>query len=215
MTNSELQKNRFIAVLIDFLIAGALYVIFLILSLVLSLVHNAVGALVGIVGAAVVIGFFLARDIILSGNSIGKKLMKIKTISKTGEPITMVQSAKRNFVFAVPYLFLLIQNFLNFLGSLFPSIFTCMAGILALIIWLIQLLVALAVLGFIIWEIITITKEPDGIRWGDTFAETRVVMMPKTTEAAPADTAPPTPPSSSPPPSTPPPPPPPSAPPSS
>jgi uncharacterized RDD family membrane protein YckC len=191
MTNSELQKNRFIAALIDFLAAGAIYVVFAILSVIFAFIHSAVGALMSVIGALAVIGFFLARDIVFSGNSFGKKMMKVKTVTAGGEPLTFTHSAKRNFVFAVPYLFLFLTNLLGFIGAILPSVVTCMAGVVGLILWIVQVILSLAVLGFIIWEIITITKEPDGVRWGDTFAGTRVVAETPAAAAPPTATAPP------------------------
>ncbi|MBN2432085.1 MAG: RDD family protein [Acidobacteria bacterium] len=208
MTNSELQKNRFIAALIDFLIAFAIYVVFAILSVILAFIHSAIGALLSVIGALVVMGFFLARDMVFSGNSLGKKLMKIKTVTAGGEALSFTHSAKRNFVFAVPYLFLFVQNLLGFIGAILPSAVSCLAGVVGLILWVLQVIIALAVLGFIIWEIITITKEPDGIRWGDTFAGTRVVAESPAATAQPSSPPAPSAPQPPPGPPTPPPPPP-------
>jgi|GEM_PF-297020 len=199
MTNSELQKNRFIAALIDFLVAFAIYVVFAILSVIFAFIHAAIGALMSVIGALAVMGFFLARDMIFSGNSLGKKMMKIKIVTAGGEPLTFTHSAKRNFVFAVPYLFLFIQNLLGFIGAILPSAITCLAGAVGLILWVLQVIIALAVLGFIIWEIITITKEPEGVRWGDQFAGTRVVAEAPSATAQPATPpSPPQPPPSAP-----------------
>ena len=169
MTDQELQKNRFIAMGIDVGIAIAIGVVFSIVGIVAGIINSILGGLVQVAGAAVMCGYMLLRDFLLKGNSIGKHVMKIKVVNTAGGPIDMMQSIKRNVVFAlmpVLWLFSAIVGMIPILG--------CIAGVL---LWILQIIVGLALLAFIVWEIITITKDPNGIRWGDKTAGTMVVKQ--------------------------------------
>jgi uncharacterized RDD family membrane protein YckC len=169
MTDAELQKNRFIALAIDAGAIFALVIVVIILNIVGSIISTILGSLVQIAGAAVMCGFILLRDFIVSGNSIGKHLMKIKVVTAEGGPITVVHSVKRNLVYSITSLIWLLSTILGLIPFL-----GCIAGI---VLSVLQFFVGLAVLAFFVWELITITKSPEGLRWSDTFAGTRVVRQ--------------------------------------
>lgn len=166
MTDAELQKNRFLAMGIDVGIAIAIGVVFGVIGTIIKVfVSDILGALVFAFGALVQCGFILLRDIVMKGNSLGKHLMKIKLVTSAGAPVDMMQSIKRNVVFALPSVTWLIYSII----SLIPFL-GCFAAVL-------QFIVGLGVLAFTVWEIITITKDPNGIRWGDQIAGTMVVRQ--------------------------------------
>ena len=169
MTDAELQKNRFIALAIDIGAIFAVVVVVVILNIVGSIISNILGSLVQIVGAAVLCGLILLRDYIVKGNSIGKHLMKLKVVTTAGGPIEVMHSVKRNLVYSLTSLIWLLTSII----ALIPFL-GCIAGV---VLSLLQFVVGLAVLAFAVWEAITITKSPEGLRWSDTFAGTRVVRQ--------------------------------------
>ena len=163
MTDTELQKNRFLAMGIDIGIAFGIGIVFAVVGVVGGIMARFLGHLISIVGAAVLCGYFLLRDILMKGNSIGKSLMKIRVVSENGGPITMIQCIKRNAVFALWSVIYLVVSII----SLIP--------LLGCIVWPLDIIASLAVLVYVAWEVYTITQEPNGIRWGDKTAGTRVV----------------------------------------
>ncbi|MBZ4665331.1 RDD family protein [Mahella sp.] len=98
-----------------------------------------------------VIGFFymLLRDGLLDGQSIGKKLLDIRVVTDHGA-VTYGDSIKRNIIFAIPSLFMTIL----------------------VIGWIIS-----GVIGAIIYivEIVKAMNDPEGKRYGDVWAGTKVV----------------------------------------
>jgi uncharacterized RDD family membrane protein YckC len=169
MTDAELQKNRFLAMAIDIGIAIAIAVVFAIIGIIAGFISSIFGGLIQVVGAAIMCGYILLRDFLMKGNSIGKHVMKIKVVNTAGGPIDMMQSIKRNIVFALTSVIWLVSSIVTMI-----PILGCIAGVL---LWILQIIVGLAVLAFIVWEIITITKDPNGIRWGDKTAGTMVVKQ--------------------------------------
>jgi len=179
MTDAELQKNRFLAMAIDVGICIALGIVFGIVGFIVAFIPGFVGGvvqlLVSIIGGLVSCGFILFRDFILQKNSVGKHLMKIRVVSAAGGAISLVQSARRNLVFAIPSVIYLLISVLTGIMRLLPGLGDIVAAITGCLTSVVALIVSLAVIGFTIWEIITITKDPAGIRWGDKFAGTQVV----------------------------------------
>jgi uncharacterized RDD family membrane protein YckC len=98
-----------------------------------------------------VIGFFymLLRDGLLDGQSIGKRLLDIRVVTDHGT-VTYGDSVKRNIIFAIPSLFLII-----------PVIGEIISGI----IWPIICVV----------EIVKAMNDAEGKRYGDVWAGTKVV----------------------------------------
>ena len=92
-------------------------------------------------------GYLLVKDGLLSGQSLGKKLLSLQVINLDKERSGDIEdSIKRNFIFFVPGIF----RFIPFLGSL------------------------VAIVVFAI-EIYFIFSDEKGLRWGDNFARTMVV----------------------------------------
>lgn len=81
--------KRFIAALVDGIITG-----------VVSLIPT--------VGWVVAVAYSLAKDGLFEGASIGKKLMKLKVRTLDGGQADYMVSVKRNAIFAIPNVFMII-----------------------------------------------------------------------------------------------------------
>jgi hypothetical protein len=162
MTDTELQQKRLIAAAIDGGIAIVLAIVIGIVGAIMGHIVVMLGALVGVAGQAVLLGYILLRDIVSGDRSLGKKTQEIKVVTTSGAPLTAMDSIKRNAIFAI--------------GSVLGLIWA-MAGVIP---FLACLLTPLMVLGSIISfvavivEIVKILQDPAGIRFGDQFASTRV-----------------------------------------
>lgn len=176
MTDQELQKKRFVAAAIDIAIAIAISVVFGIGGSVLGFVvgrasDNAAvvmmaSAFVTLVGAVVSLGYILARDVLASGRSIGKQTQGIRAVTTTGQPLTFVDSAKRNAVFAV-------GSALGVISALIGLI-PCLGAVVNCLLWPLWVLGAVIGLAAVIVELVKISQDPEGVRLGDEFAGTRV-----------------------------------------
>jgi len=126
------------------------------------------GAIAGAVGLIPVIGgiigalYILFRDgfdfEFMSGRSVGKTLMKLRPVRLDGGKMDLATSAKRNWTVC--------------LGSL--ATFLLIVPILGWILY-VPVLIAAIVIGII--EIVRVIQTPDGRRWGDTLANTKVVEV--------------------------------------
>jgi len=85
----------------------------------------------------------------------------------TGQPIGPVESAKRNGIFAIGAALGVISSTLGLIPCLGAAV-----NCLLLPVWILGMLVGLAAA---IYELIQITQRPDGVRYGDQLAATRVV----------------------------------------
>jgi uncharacterized RDD family membrane protein YckC len=110
-------------------------------------------ALIPFIGG--VIGFFymLLRDGLLDGQSIGKKLLDIRVITDHGA-VTYGDSIKRNIIFAIPSLFMII-----------PIIGWIIGSIIGAIIYVV--------------EIVKAMNDAEGKRYGDVWAGTKVIEVQK------------------------------------
>jgi uncharacterized RDD family membrane protein YckC len=82
--------KRGIALFVDNVIA---FVVCMVVSIPFAIVLGGLGVLVGgAAGAAVM----LARDVLLQGQSPGKKIMGIAAVTNSGAPLSLIDSAKRN-----------------------------------------------------------------------------------------------------------------------
>jgi uncharacterized RDD family membrane protein YckC len=176
MTDGDLQQKRIVAALIDMAIVIAIYIVFFLVSMVLGVGAGAIdgGAVSGylprilsFIGSAVVLGYILGRDVVSGDRSIGKKIQNIRVVTAAGGPITFNESMRRNAIFA-------IGAALGFLGSTLQLI-PCLGDAVACLLAPLMLLGVLVAVGAAIFEIIQITQQPDGIRFGDKQAGTRVV----------------------------------------
>lgn len=92
--------------------------------------------------------YLLVKDGLLHGQSIGKLLVRLKVVNLKKEPITLVDSIKRNSIIVLPN----IVRFLPFWGSFL-------------------LLVIFSLECYLMYT------HADGKRWGDQFAQTTVVHV--------------------------------------
>jgi uncharacterized RDD family membrane protein YckC len=174
MTDQELQKKRLIAAAIDIAIAVAIGIAFAIAGVVLGFAigrasHGAgmyAGRILGFLGAAVSLGYILSRDVLAGGRSFGKQTQNIRVVTTAGQPITITDSAKRNLIFGISGVFWLLSATLQ----LVP----CLGDAVACLLLPLNLLAGLATLAAGIVEIVKITQEPEGVRLGDQWADTRV-----------------------------------------
>ncbi len=139
---ADLMK-RFVAALIDGVVA-------------------AVVSWVPVIGGLVAAAYLLLRDgfefDFMDQRSLGKKVMKLRPVRLDGQPMDMVASAKRNWMFA--------------LGGV-----TALLAFIPILGWLLMIPVALAALVLGIIEIVLVLTDPQGRRLGDKIAATQVVEM--------------------------------------
>ncbi|NNE10499.1 MAG: RDD family protein [Gemmatimonadetes bacterium] len=123
------------------------------LSLILGVVIPVLGFFLGaLLGAA----YMLVRDGLtlefMDQRSLGKKLLKLRPVRLDGSRLELNDSMKRNWVFAVP----------NALQAI-PILGQILGGLLGM------------VLGLV--ECILVLTDPEGRRWGDKLADTRVIEV--------------------------------------
>jgi uncharacterized RDD family membrane protein YckC len=131
------------------------------LAFLIDAVAVALVGLVPVIGGLAGVAYVLFRDgldvDVMRHRSLGKKLMKLSVVREDGAPMDLMTSARRNW----PLAFGSLTQFLIFIPVL---------G------WILIPFVLIAGAVFVIVEIVKVMTAPDGRRWGDTFAETRVVV---------------------------------------
>lgn len=177
MTDRDLQQKRIVAALIDIAIAIAISLAFWIVALVLgiglgratssSAVSSYVPRILGFLGALISLGYILGRDVIAGDRSIGKKIQDIRVVTTAGGPIDFMISARRNGIFA-------IGSALGFLSATLQLI-PCLGDAVACMLMPLTLLGMVVAVGAAIYEMLQITQQPEGIRFGDRTAGTRVI----------------------------------------
>lgn len=139
--------TRFVAQLIDGLIAGGVFTV-----LIAGTSFSTIGYLLGLLLAG---GYFLVRDGLdvdfMKQRSLGKKVMKLRPVRLDGNPMDLETSIKRNWMFGASYFGSL--PFLGFLSSL----------------------IGLAVGIVILYECYKVLTDKGGRRWGDELAGTQVI----------------------------------------
>ena len=140
------KTTRFLAFLID----GVLVAV---VSAVLAPLSAALGSLLGGI-------YFLVRDGLeldfMNQRSLGKHVMNLKVERVDGAPMNIETSARRNWVFAL-------------------GVVSALVGAIPLIGWLLALPVSLVGLALVLYEGYRVITRDDQQRWGDDFADTRVV----------------------------------------
>lgn len=115
-----------------------------------------------LLGAVVGIAYMLFRDGMsyefMDHRSVGKKLMKLRPVTLEGKPIDIETSIKRNWMFGIGQL-AVVAIYIPILG------------------WLLLPVIGLAALVFVIMECVLVVKNPEGRRWGDKFAGTKVIEV--------------------------------------
>lgn len=174
MTDRDLQQKRIVAALVDIGVAVAIWVGFWMGALALGMAIDAttgvgmyVPRILGFLGALISLGYILGRDLLAGDRSIGKKMQGIRVVTLAGGPITFNESARRNGIFAVGAAMSLLSATLQ----LIP----CLGDVVACLLLPLTLLGGLIAVGAAIFEMVKITQDPEGIRFGDQQAGTRVV----------------------------------------
>ncbi len=126
------------------------------------LIDAAIALVVGFVpvaGGIVATAYWLLRDGMdlefMDHRSIGKKVMKLRPVSLDGQPLDMVASVKRNWMFGLGGLTQLFA--MTFIGL----VIAIPLGLIALVISII--------------EIVLVFTDAEGRRMGDKMAGTRVI----------------------------------------
>jgi hypothetical protein len=174
MRDTELQNRRLIAAAIDFGVAVALAVVMGIVTTILNmfLIHSMgtaaliVAGVMNLLTSLVSLAYMLGRDLLGGDRSLGKKFQNIRIVADSGT-VGPMESVKRNLIFAVGSIFVVIWAVLGLVPCLGNAV-RCILWPLFIFGWLLSL-VAVAV------EIVKIFQDPDGIRFGDQFAGTRVM----------------------------------------
>lgn len=133
--------TRFLAMLIDGLLAGVLGVV------------PVVGAIAGAV-------YLVVRDGLdvefMNQRSVGKHVMNLRVIQLKGKPMDVETSVRRNWMWG--------------LGAI-PGILSE----ISILGWFLIPIVSLAALAIALYEGFRVLTDPEGRRWGDEMAETKVV----------------------------------------
>lgn len=128
--------------------AGLLYRF---LAYLVDTVIESVLGLIPVLGGILGFLYFLLRDGIGDGHGVGKRLFNLRVVNYSDKgAISYADSARRNLVFALPALFLLIP----FAGYI-------VYAILIVLVWLV--------------ETYNVIRNPEGRRFGDRWAGTMVV----------------------------------------
>jgi uncharacterized RDD family membrane protein YckC len=92
--------TRAIAQLIDLLIVGAVLVVVSIVAATIGFVGSATAEiLVLVIGSFLVIfGYFWVSEVLWSGQTVGKKVFRLRAVGDRGEPLTFMQAGIRNIV---------------------------------------------------------------------------------------------------------------------
>ena len=177
MTDGDLQQKRIMAALIDIGVAVAISLVFMIVSWVLTfalgsatdggVVSLYLPRLIGFLGSLASLAYILGRDVVAGDRSLGKKFQEIRVVTTGGGAITPMHSARRNGIFAIGAALGALSGLLGLVPCL-GDIVNC----LLLPVWVLGLVVSVAAA---IFEIVQITQQPEGIRFGDKTAGTRVV----------------------------------------
>lgn len=143
--------RRFIAALIDAVPA-------ILMAFILGLVPWIGGIIGGLLAGA----WWLARDGLdlefADKRSLGKKVMKLRPVRLDGQPMTMEDSLKRNLplaLYCVGYLLWVVP----FFGHIMSIPIFLIGGLIGLV------------------EAVLVLADPEGRRWGDKLAGTRVVEV--------------------------------------
>jgi hypothetical protein len=121
----------------------------------------------GFLGSVISLGYVLGRDVVAGDRSIGKKIQNIRVVTTGGGPIDFMTSARRNGIFAIG----------SAIGALSATLqlIPCLGDAVACMLMPLTFLGIAVAIGAAIYEILQITQQPEGIRFGDRTAGTRVV----------------------------------------
>ena len=117
--------------------------------------------------AILTLGYVLGRDVLAGDRSLGKKLMEIRVLTTRNAAIGFMESLKRNGIFAVGSTLNLVRATFQLVPCLGDAV-ACLMLPLFFLSWLIGI-------AAVIVEVVKIVTQPDGRRFGDEWAGTRVV----------------------------------------
>ena len=126
-----------------------------------ALIDAAIGWAVGfipVIGGLIGAAYMLVKDGLFEGQSVGKKVMNLQVVNMEGVKADFSLSAKRNVIFAIPLLLMVI-----------PILGWVVAPFLSLIILII--------------EALKVMNDPQGRRIGDNWADTQVIAFKEIGEA--------------------------------
>ncbi|MGI9629227.1 MAG: RDD family protein [Longimicrobiales bacterium] len=133
-----------------------------IVAAVIDAVAAVAVSFIPVVGGLLSTGYWLVRDGLdiefMDRRSLGKKLTKLRPVRVDGLPMDIETSLKRNWMFAIGGLVTLLL-FIPILG------------------WLMIPLVILAAVVIAVVEIYLTVTDPEGRRFGDKFAGTKVIEV--------------------------------------
>ena len=121
----------------------------LIAALIDAVLQWVVG-LIPIVGGLIGAAYMLLRDGLPDGQSLGKKVMKLRVVTLDGKKADYAASCKRNVIFAIPSIITII-----------PIVGWIIGGILGVVVAVV--------------EIVGVFNDPKGRRLGDKWANTQVI----------------------------------------
>ena len=129
------------------------------IALIIDAVIAVVVGLVPIIGGIAATAYWLVRDGLdlefMDHRSIGKKVMKLRPVSLDGQPLDVMASIKRNWMFG--------------LGGLTQLFAMTLIGLV------IAIPLGLIALMLVIIEIVLVFTDAEGRRMGDKMAGTRVI----------------------------------------
>jgi len=177
MNDRDLQQKRYIAAGIDIAVLIGIGIVFLVVGSIFGFAFSRASAtsLIGVylprvvafLGALVSLGYVLGRDVIAGDRSLGKQVQNLKVVTVAGAPITFMESARRNAIFG-------IGSGLHVISATLQLV-PCLGDVVSCLLIPFYILGGLISLGAAIYELIQITQQPDGARYGDKMAGTRVV----------------------------------------
>lgn len=98
--------SRFVAQLIDVLLLAGLLLAITLLGIGIGMLTDSRAGLlfVLLIGFAVLWGYFMVGEAVWSGQTLGKRLLRLRVVGVSGEPISAMQAIIRNLVRLVDFL---------------------------------------------------------------------------------------------------------------
>jgi len=137
-----------------------------IVAVVIDMVIAVLVALIPFIGGILAALYWLTRDGLdlpfMDYRSAGKKLVKIRPVKVDGGPMDIVVSVKRNWMLVLGVL-------------LWPLLFIPILGWLLILVLVVP--VVLVQMDSLVIELVLALTDDEGRRWGDRFADTRVIEV--------------------------------------
>jgi uncharacterized RDD family membrane protein YckC len=97
--------TRVIAQVLDLLIVASILMAVYFVALAASIANTSAATLIALIGSFVVIfGYFWLSESLWSGQTIGKKALRLRAVGDRGEPLTFMQAGIRNVVRIIDFL---------------------------------------------------------------------------------------------------------------